>query len=629
MLWMDPGRHDGPPMATIKEKTFLSIYLGAILHIDLTTGTIKTTPFPEKKFYQFLTGRGFNVHYLYQHLPKEINALDAENALILSCGLLTGTAVPTGARLHINALSPMTGLLGSSNIGGSAGAWMRSCGIMSLIITGKSKAPVWLHISEHSAELHEATSLWGLDAMETQERLKTNNGKSPKMFTIGTAGENGCRFANIISGSDHAAGRTGMGAVMGSKNLKVIVIEKGHRKFQSPDKNAFREANKAYVDALKATPDFAIFSRLGGAGYVNWANEKGIISAYNYRDSTFKEMDQLDGKHMVGDVVKKQGCFGCPVQCKAQLHFSKGKHQGETAYRPEFEPMINLGSKCGLKDIDEVVRLDNLCTRLGMDSTSAATAIAFAMDLFERKILTTNDTDGLDLSWGNVDAMETIIQQMAENKGVLGTLLSQGVMRAARTIGKGSEKFAAHVKGLELTAYNPGAIMGSALGYAISSRGGDYNNVYASLEYGWSSEKAVEVFGTADAVDITKPGGKGPLVQRAVLVNIMVDCLGLCKVPVLSLLGTFNLEHEASLVSGFFGETITPETLFSAATRVAALERKFNLRHAPEMIEDTLPDMFFNTKKSLLSKETVQTMVQDFYKAMGWDTKGVPPEAED
>jgi len=600
--------------------------LSTTLHIDLTTGVIKRTPFPEKNGYEFLTGRGFNVHHLYHHLPRGIDALDAQNILLFSCGLLTGTSAPTGARLHINALSPMTGMLGSSNIGGSAGAWLRSCGIMSLIITGKSNTPVWLHINDKTSELLDAGALWGLDAMETQERLKAQKGKHAKMYTIGTAGENGCRFANIISGSDHAAGRTGMGTVMGAKNLKAIVIEKGHHKFKSPDEGAFRRANKAYVDALKETSDFSIFSRLGGAGYVNWSNEMGIISAYNYRETTFKGMDKLDGKHLVGDVVKKRGCFSCPVQCKAQLVFSKGKHKGETAHRPEFEPMINLGAKCGLTDINEVVRLDNLCTRLGMDSTSAATTIAFAMDLFDRGILTIDDTAGLDLSWGNAHTMEILIHQMAHKQSSFGSLLSQGVMRAARIIGRGSEKFAAHVKGLELTAYNPGAIMGSALGYAISSRGGDYNNVYASLEYGWSPEKALAEFGTADAVDITRPGGKGALVKRAVLVNIMVDCLGICKVPVLSLLGTFDLKHEAALVSGLMGDTITPERLFNAAARVAALERKFNLSHAPEKTEDTLPEMFFNTEKSLLSRDIVAEMVQDFYRAMGWDRQGVPPD---
>ena len=290
--------------------------------------------------------------------------------------------------------------------------------------------------------------------------------------------------------------------------------------------------------------------------------------------------------------------------------------------------MINLGSKCGLKEIDAVVHLDNLCTRLGMDSTSAATTIAFAMDLFERGILTKDDTDGLDLTWGNASAMESIIRQMARNQGPLGTLLSQGVMRAAQIIGKGSEKFAAHVKGLELTAYNPGAIMGSALGYAISSRGGDYNNVYASLEYGWPPEKAMEAFGTTDAVDITLPGGKGALVKRAVLVNIMVDCLGLCKVPVLSLLGTFNLEYEASLVSGLIGETITPEKLFQCRRPCGGTGTKIQPSPCPgKGGRHPCRKCFSTQKKSILSEKNGSGAWSRISTApWAGDNNGVPPD---
>ena len=606
----------------------MSRYYGAILSIDLTTKDIKTMPFPQRNFYRFLTGRGFNVHYLYHHLPQGIDPLSADNMLLFSCGLLTGTEAPTGARLHINALSPMTGILGSANIGGSAGAWLRSCGIMSLIITGKSDKPVWLDLNENNVQLRDAIPLWGLDTMETQERLKGKKGKEVKMFAIGTAGENGCRFANIISGKDHAAGGTGMGAVMGAKNLKAIVIQKGRRKFQSPDERAFRNAINAYIKAIKAAPDLTIFPGRGGTGYVNWAKDKGIISSCNCRDTTFKEMDQPDGKHLVDDVVKKRDCFGCPVQCKAELRISRGKFKGGTAHRPEFESMINLNSKRGLKEIDAVMRLDKLCDRLGMDSTSAATTIAFAMNLFEREILTLEDTHGLDLSRGNAESMEAIIQQMAQNQGPLGSLLSQGVMWAAQRIGRGSEKFAAHIKEPELTAHNPGAILESALGCAISSKGGDDDNVYASLEHEWCPEKKQAQLGTADAVNITRrPGEKGALVKRTVLINIMVDCLGLCKVPVLSLLSTFNLEHEAALVSSMIGASITPDDLFEAAAHVADLERSFNLLHSPDMDEDTLPDMFHNTGNCILTREIVEKTVQDFYKAMGWNSQGVPPPA--
>lgn len=580
---------------------------------------------PSDRPSRFFTGRGFNVHHLIHHLPEGIDALDSENILLFSCGLLTGTNAPTGARLHINALSPQTGMLGSSNVGGAAGAWLRSCGVMSVIITGRAKEPAILTIRDSGAALTPAGELWGLDTADTQSRLRSITGDAGvKIFTIGPAGENNCRFANIITGDDHAAGRTGMGAVMGAKQLKAMVIHRGARRPRPHNPDRFKTANRAYVDALKASPDFSIFSTHGGAGYVEWANEMGIVSAYNYRNTVFEGMDRVDGRHLTPRVVKKTGCFSCPVQCKAQLDLRGEKGQPETAHRPEFEPMINLGARCGLSDIDDIVRLDNLCTRLGMDSTSAAGAIAFAMDLYDRGILTDENTGGLNPAWGSSRAMEQLIRQMATGEEGIGNILSQGVMRAAEMIGKGAEKYAAHVKGLELTAYNPVAILGSALGYAVSSRGGDYNNVYASMEHRWSKEKAKQAFGTEKSVDIHSSAGKGPLVRRAVLVNVMVDCLGLCKVPVLSLLGTFNLVHEARLASGFLDREVSPDALFDAGARIADMERLFNLKHAPGPLEDTLPEMFFHRPDHPLTPETVEEMVRGFYRAMGWDEKGIP-----
>jgi aldehyde:ferredoxin oxidoreductase len=323
------------------------------------------------------------------------------------------------------------------------------------------------------------------------------------------------------------------------------------------------------------------------------------------------------------DKVRARGCYRCPVQCKAELKFKNGCMQGQKASRPEFEPMINLGAKCGLGDLQAIVRLDNLCTRLGLDSTSSATAIAFAMDLFERGILDEVDTHGLTLNWGDDAAMETLIRQMAAGTG-LGRVLAQGVKRAAAEIGKGAGQYAAHVKGLELTAYHPSAILGSALGYAISSRGGDYNNVYASLEYRWPAEKGAEAFGSAESVDTKRPAGKGRLVRRAVLVNIVVDCLGLCKVPTLSLLGTFDLKNEAALAAAVTGIAFTAEELFRIGDRVAAMERRFNLRHAPAMEADRLPEMFFNQGESALTAPVLKQMLLEFYQAMGWDDQGCP-----
>jgi aldehyde:ferredoxin oxidoreductase len=600
--------------------------VGDLLHIDLANRYTERRPFPADALKRTLGGRGFNVGYLFDHLPKGTDPMGPDNILMLSCGLLTGTRAPTASRLHVNALSPLTGLIGSSNVGGYAGAWLRSVGIMSLVITGSSPEPVYLYLSGDRIELRDAGAYWGLDAFETQTRIAADlNEKRLQILAVGTAAESGNRFACIVAGRDHAAGRTGLGTVMGAKNLKAVAIRKGSAKPFDHRRQAIGPAVDDYVRRIKASPDYETFSRYGGAGYVKWADDLGMMGTRNYRQSRFERVDQVDGRKLIKNKIRSSGCFRCPVQCKADLKFKSGTQKDRRLTRPEFEPMINLGAKCGLADLQAVVHLDNLCTRLGMDSTSAATSIAFAMDLFERDILTTADTGGQPLVWGEAAAMETLLHQMASGLG-LGRILGQGVRRAAEIIGKDAWRHAAHVKGLELTAYHPATILGSALGYAISSRGGDYNNVYASLEHRWTAEKGREAFGFEAAVDRKRSAGKGRLVRRAVLVNIVVDSLGLCKVPALSLLGTFDLVHEAALATAVTGIGMNADDLFRIGDRVACMERIFNLRHAPDMDDDKLPEMFFRENDNVLTQAVLKGMLADFYAAMGWDANGHPRE---
>ncbi len=600
------------------------VMCGDILKVDLNDQTICRETMPEALVGRFLGGRGFNVGYLFAHLPTGIDPMGPDNMLVISCGLLTGTRAPTASRLHINALSPLTGLIGSSNVGGYAGAWLRSTGIVSLVIRGRAPAPVYLHISERNVEIRDAAPYWGLDAFDTQDHIAADLADDKlQILSIGTAGESGARFACIVTGRDHAAGRTGLGAVMGAKHLKAVVIDQGRCRPFDHRRQHIGSAVKQYVRQIKASPDYDIFSRYGGAGYVKWADDMGVMGTRNYRQNRFEMVDRLDGRQLLKDKVRASGCYRCPVQCKADLKFSDGPRKGKTATRPEFEPMINLGSKCGLADLQALVRLDNLCTRLGLDTTSAASAIAFAMDLFERGILKTADTNGLILNWGDAGIMETLIRQMAAGEG-LGRILAQGVRRAAQTIGKGAHRYAAHVKGLELTAYHPAGLLGSALGYAISSRGGDYNHVYSSLEHRWTSRQAADAFGSADAVDTKRPSGKGRLLRRAVLVNIIVDSLGLCKVPTLSLLSTFDLEHEAVLASAITGLRLNADDLFHIGDRIAAIERLFNLKHLPDMDEDRLPEMFFRDGETVLTQAVMAGMLREFYTAMGWDETGQP-----
>ena len=604
----------------------MAIY-GKALHVNLTEKRHFLSPVPDRTLKSSIGGRGFNVAYLFDRLSGNIEPLGQDNCLLFSCGLLTGTAAPASSRLHINAVSPLTGLLGSSNIGGQAGAWLRACGLQSIIVRGRSDNPVYLYIEEGRSEIRDARFLKGLDTFETQEKIKNVLGNHHlACLVIGPAGENMARFACIISGRDHAAGRTGMGAVMGSKNLKAIVMAKPGKRTSPPATSKARDAVRQYIKKIKASPDYKTFAQYGGAGYVKWADDMGLMATHNYQEKHFDRADSIDGRRLEAYKLKSSGCYNCPVQCKAVLSFARKKTSGQTATRPEFEPMLNIGAKCGLGDLKAIVHLDNLCSKLGLDSTSAAGVIAFAMDLYGRGILTRRDTQGLEIHWGDAQIMETLITQMAHGDG-FGALLSQGVKQAAGIIGKGAENHAAHVKGLELSAYHPGSLMGTALGYAVSSRGGDYNNVYASLEYRWTREQASENFGTPEAADIHAPGGKGKLIRRAVLVNIVLDSLGLCKVPALSMIGTFDLKNEADLAGSLTGLSVTADDLFAAGDRIAGMERYVNLRKTPGMTEDTLPAMFMDQPGSSLSREALNGMIRDYYTAMGWDEKGNPDPA--
>jgi aldehyde:ferredoxin oxidoreductase len=599
-----------------------------ILDIDLSAGTSRLYANKPAVSEFTLGGRGFNVAYLYENLSTDTRPLGPENILMFSRGLLTGGAAPASVRVHVNALSPLTGILGSSNIGGNIGRAFRSTGIQSIIIRGRASTPQYLLIDGSTIQLQDAGELWGKDTWETQDLLESMYADQDlEILAIGPAGENRTRFACIISDKDHAAGRTGMGAVMGSKNLKAIVlINRSSPKglTSAPAQDAIRQ----YVREIRTSLEFQTFSEYGGAGYIKWADDLGILATRNYRQNTFEAIDLIDGKRLKKKLVKSRGCRGCPVHCKAELNLEEKGQKSEFSVRPEFESMVSLGSKCGLKELDALVNLDNCCSRLGLDTISAGNAIAFAMDLSQRGILTPENADGLDLSWGNAETMMILLEKMTRREG-LGAILALGVRKAAELIGQGAEMYAPHVKGLELSAYHPYNIMGSALGYAVSNRGGDFSNIYASMEYNWSPEKAMQEFGTAEAVEINSIFGKAQLIKRAMLVNVALDCIGLCKVPVLSLLGKFDLVTEAELVTAITGNDTSAAELLHLGERVSNLERLFNLKFGTRTADDRLPQMFFSpgyisSGKPSAAPDWMEFMIKMFYEEMGWCDEGWP-----
>ena len=603
--------------------------LGQILDIDLTTETWKLAEYPQDLARKYLGGRGFNMHVLYHQLPANTNPLGPENLLILSCGLLTGTAAPSSARLHINALSPLTGILGSSNVGGNFGPRLRSNGIQSVILRGKSSQPVYLWIDGDAIEIRKAKSLWGLDTWQTEDRLKADpGGDKISVLTIGPGGENGALFGCIMSDRDHAAGRTGMGTVMGSKNVKAIVVKKQRQKAACASDGNLNATIQRYLGQIKTSPHYAEISKYGGASYVKWADDLGILATRNYRQNTFEAAEHLDAKNLKDNITRRRSCHRCPVHCKADLEFSRGKYKGMQAVRPEFESMLSLGSKCGLSDLDTLVFLDNLCSRLGLDNISAGNAIAFAMDLFERGIISLKDTGGVDLAWGNGDAMETLIRQMAALKG-FGKILAKGVRQAGQLIGNGAEHYAPHVKGLEMAGYHPDNIMGTALGYAVASRGADFNDVFATLEYKWLPQEQLDELGAPKASDLKSIHGKAELVRRSTIIVTALDGLGLCKVPALCLICAYDLVAEAELAAAITGWPLDASALFISGERIVNMERLFNLRYGASSADDRLPDMFFekdyNAGEEPSKPQTwMEPMIKKFYAVMGWDLQGKP-----
>jgi aldehyde:ferredoxin oxidoreductase len=602
---------------------------GNIISIDLSSESIRQEAVSEAAVLKHLGGLGHNVAALYRHSDARIDPFDPHNLLVIGRGLLTGTVVPSSARVHINTISPQSGLLGSSNVGGYLGVRMYALDIFSIRIKGKASRPVYLYAGPDKVEIRDAEPLWGLDTRAAEERLRKQVGSQhADTLVIGPAGEKGALYACIMAGWDHAAGRTGLGAVMGAKHLKAIVLkaEPNKEKMTADQADVIRE----YVGRMKKSVSrYRKFSKWGSAYDIMETHNVGTLGTRNYQDAQLDNVQMIDGHHLVRYVKKKSKCHRCPIGCKAEIELPSGKYMGFKGGRPEYETVIDLGALCGLTNPEDLLYLSNLCNIVGLDTISTGSVIAFAMELYQRGILSLEDTHGIELTWGNAAAMEAVIRQIADRQG-LGDILARGVKQAADVIGRGASTYAYHVKGVELYGGDPRGMMGMALAYAVSMRGGDFTSVYPVPEFRYSPQQADAEFGTRSVTDPAATEGKGVMVKKCMTVSTIIDSLGICKVPALSIIGDFSLEMEARLIAATTGLVMSPEDLFEAGERIINLEKIINIRQGSIPEDDNLPDFFLNTafEKGPIKGRTVNLapMVADFYAAMGWDEKGRPTE---
>jgi len=590
-------------------------YGGSILRVNLTTGKITREPTHPNLARDFIGGRGFGIYFLLKEVPKGIDPLGPENKLIISSGPLSGMMAPGGGKCDWTTKSPLTGGYASASMGGHFTAEMRYAGIDSIILEGISPKPVYLLIQDTKAQLVDATNLWGKGAISLESDLKEQFGEEYQIASIGPGGENQVLYACINHDFGRQAGRGGVGTVMGSKKLKAIVIH-GTQSVTVADSEGYRSAGKALYKACKEAEMLAEWSRYGTTIVTSWCDEVGALPTRNFSAGSFEGGQAIFGQTMRKEIViTDKGCFGCPSPCGK---YSNMKRYNTQVEGPEYETIGMLGSNLGIADIQAVAEANRLCDDLGIDTISTGSCIGWAMECYEKGILTQEDTGGLDLKFGNIDAVFTVIKQIAFREGKLGALLSDGVKRAADVVGKGSEKFAIQVKGMEQSAYATHNATAMLLAYMTCDVGAHHNR-------SWAITYDIQV-------------GRDKVVPEKVarviwLQNFrpMFDVFGSCRLQWVEL--GIDRDLYVPLLAAITGEKRNWEELEAVGNRIWNLTRLFWVREIdgfgrhwdqPSPRFYTEPPKTGITAGQITRYEDVQTLLDMYYEQRGWDSNGIP-----
>ena len=586
--------------------------MGRVLWIDLTKRGFSITTMNEEDVIEWLGGRGFVAKVLGDELAPETDYYGPDNPLVFAIGPLTGTKAPVAGRFVAGARSPLTGGYGMAVSGAEFGPAMRWSGLQAIVITGASERPVALSIEDDRVAFRDASHLWGKTTFETQDILKKEL-QDPKaqISCIGPAGENRVRFSAVIAGH-RAAARGGMGAVMGSKNLKAIAltgIPKG--KFQVAQPEAFDSLVKEAYRALVKHPVGKIMRTLGSPFTVDVVNEAGILPTRNFQQGVFEQAKEISAERLKDEfrVRTTASCYRCPVTCESEVRVDKGEYAGATTRGLEYETLYALGSNCGNASLESIIFMDMYCDEMGLDTMSFGVTVAFAMECFEKGLITRKTTDGLDLSWGNHQILKDLADMIVERKG-FGAVLADGVARASCEI-KGSEKFAMHVKGLEMGGYDPRGAKGQGLSFATSTRGGCHHAGGYII--------GPEVL--TSAVDRFTTEGKAQLVRECRNSRVIFDSSILCTFNT----GALGWSLPARLLSAALGVEFSEEDLKRKGDRIFNLEREINRRFGIEPSDDTLPERLLKEPMpagpSKGQTVELEPMLEAYYKLNEWERR--------
>ena len=592
----------------------MKAYNGKVIRVNLSQAAVKVEDLDISMAKKFIGARGLGAKILFDEVDPKTDALSPKNKVIIAAGPMTGSQFPTGGRYMVVTKSPLTNGIGFANSGGFWGAEFKKTGHDAIVLEEASDKPVYLFIEDDKIEILDASEIWGKTTIATTEAMKKKHGDNVRVLCIGPAGEKLSFIAAVMNDEDRAAGRGGLGAVMGSKKVKAIVT-KGSGKFEYADPDKAREIAKEKIQTLKndgvagqGLPTY------GTAVLVNIINQNGVFPTKNFQESYFADADSISGETLSEKyLVRKSGCFACPIQCGRVVKSDDGRDIGGS----EYETIWAFGAACGVNDLKAINRANEACNEYGLDTISAGATIACAMELYQRGLVKDEDikADGISLNWGDTEAIVKWSEKMGKGEG-FGKYMAMGSYRLAEKYG--APELSMSVKKMELPAYDPRGIQGQGVSYATCNRGGCHVKGYMI---------SPEILGYPEKLDRLAVDGKANYAKIFHDLTAAVDALGMC------IFTTFGLGAKdfVEMANAVFGEEFfTDESLLASGERIYNIEKLFNIKAGFTKNDDTLPKRLLTDAivegPSKGEKSRVEELIPEYYAARGWDANGVPTD---
>ena len=601
--------------------------------IDLSSGKIEIKDIPRELRELYIGGRGIDMYLLYNYIEPKIDPLGLKNILLVSAGLLTGTPAPASSRTHIGGKSPLTSIVGSSNMGGFFGPELRFAGFDHLVIKGRAANPVYLWINNGNIKIRDASYLWGEDTINTQTLIREElNDEDIQALTIGVAGENLVRFANVRTGIKNCGGRTGMGALMGSKNLKAIAV-RGTMPIEIANPMESLEYHKKLIDYIHSSKYAEIMGRWGTMFIYDVTNSTGLVRTRNFQTNQFPNSNELECEEMEKYSSGVTACFGCTMHCRHKYVLKEGPWKGEYAEGPEYTTLGAFGTEVGNNKLHKALEGNYLVNKYGMDTLSTGSMISWTIELNEKGLIPKELSGDLKLEWGNMDAVLQLVEDIAYRRN-LGDVLAEGPIRAAEKFGKESAYYNIQIKGMCNLHSDERPTPSFALGIATSTRGADHLRSRPAIDLYHLPKEVLEKIYEHKGMssDYRKYKGKPWMVFWQECLYALVDSLGICKFQTVFLSPNMpKWEEYSRVIELVTGLKYTPKQLMEVGERIYNIERLFNIREGLSRADDTLPERYFKeptpagleiVKNKTIDYKKFEKMLDEYYKIHGWNSDG-------